>query len=241
MPNSSDTATLEEVLKKITAPHPCPRCRRPDVAHPGLCGECMGIDQRLALEREREREAARLARRVVAAREELPRRRQWASFEAPELLSRVRSTRAIQLARGAIDEPMVTLVGGAGTGKTSLAVCLMLSKIEAGKRTAFFVDAADLALARMQWAIGRGEAPIVERALEADVLVIDDLGAEPITSGNRTLAELVRKREANDAHTVITTGLSRQQIGEGYGGGVARRLFEAGYIDCNTRDGGSIR
>ena len=162
---------------------------------------------------------------------ELPPRYAWADLDAPELAVRVRPANAVERARrltaaggGAV------LVGPSGMGKTSLAVA-MLRDLHT-RATPFeraqgflFVSAYDLAVARSQTKLGDGEAEIVDRAMRATAIVLDDLGTEQDRYGS-AVADVIHRRHDYDAVTIATTGFGQEAITSRYGTQVARRLFE---------------
>lgn len=150
------------------------------------------------------------------------------------------------------------LVGPSTAGKTSVA-CAMLAHLlvgverDAGRPRAAaalgptlidraleeaitmaagvrFTPAYWPAKARAQTPLGRGEAPAVDAAIEATVLVLDDLGAEPVRSS--AIAEILFERHHHERPTIVTTKLNGAEIAEQYaefdGEGIARRLYERG-------------
>lgn len=166
--------------------------------------------------------------RLLAA---VPRKYHWASFDAAELSMRVKDSNAIAKAKGLLEAPMVTLTGNAGAGKTVLATCMLRWRMaERRSRHPAFAFAADIATARQQAKLGEGEAAAVANALEADALVLDDLGQEADTLWSKALVEVIHHRHANELTTYVTTGLDPKAVASRYGDGCARRLFEGGYL-----------
>jgi DNA replication protein DnaC len=142
---------------------------------------------------------------------------------------------------------MILLTGGAGAGKTTLAAAILhdvCDRALAGDRaagelawTAIWAAAPSLARARREHRLGGGEAPEVRRALEASLLVVDDLGTER-EDRDGALAEVVYERHAREAPTVITTGASYKTLVGRYGDGIARRLTEqpgSAIVRCAAR------
>ena len=78
-----------------------------------------------------------------------------------------------------------------------------------------------------------GREQLVQRAIDADILMVDDLGA-----GRRDLTEwqggamreLLMERHLEGKPTLITTNLSERALGEAYGEHVASRMNEAGGV-----------
>lgn len=224
----------------------CLECKGPAEPCVVLCPSCSAASRdRLAARREAEDAAARERMReagLAQAIATIPAKYQWATFDAPELLTRVKSRAAIEQARAAITAERVLLVGGAGVGKTSLACAMLRSIIEAGRRdaseyrrsaSARFSGAYWIAKARGEHRLGDGEAPVIREALRASVLVIDDLGIEQ--AKNTALSEVIYERHAEEMPTIVTTGFGFEALAQRYGDGIARRLAEgAKVIRCGT-------
>ena len=206
--------------EELNALAPCAGCGAPTPKRTGTCSECRERQAKLwALEEQ--------GRRVGAVRASIPRRYAWVSFEAPELLERLRDHAAIAAAgaRATLDLDRLILTGPAGAGKTVLACCTLVRLAELG-RVGLFVEARTLAIARAQTALGR-EAPEVAAALGAEVLVLDDLSADR-PSMHSALADVIHARHAECRPTIVTSGFTDRELAAAYGEGIARRLFEHG-------------
>jgi DNA replication protein DnaC len=130
---------------------------------------------------------------------------------------------------------VITLYGHTGSGKTTLALAWVEDIVRAGEdleadpavvrraASARHVTASELAGARKRAPLGR-EAPVVDDALRASALVIDELGGEPMADQG-IIEEVVFARITAGRITVITTGLDREQIGERYRAGFVRRVI----------------
>jgi hypothetical protein len=202
---------------------------------PGVCEECA------------RREAARAVEvRVRAWLRTVPERQRDVSWaELPKLRSdtgrgRIRlrpgdtlggiRAQLAEVQRGAI-------IGAAGSGKTTLAVAWLRGELERdpGARVRF-VSSADLL--RPEVGEEGGPHPLA-LALSADVLVLDDLGAEleGAQRGSGLLAQrvgpasrVVAERYERGRRTVVTTGFEPTEIAGLYGDRVARRVFEAAAV-----------
>ena len=187
--------------------------------NPGTCGDCA---ERRRAERDR--------RELVAGwRYQLPRRHRDCDLEGPPLVGRVRDVTGIArvLAACTPTTDRITLVGPAGVGKTSLAAAAYVRLLVLrGRGDGAYVHARELALARQQHALG-SEAPIVERALEADVAIIDDLGVEGAEVRNSAVGDVIYARYGRAEPTIYTTTMPAAQIAVVYGDGLARRVYEA--------------
>jgi hypothetical protein len=161
----------------------------------------------------------------------IPRAFRWATLDAPELRERVGREQAIAHGAAAIDSPGVLLEGPSGSGKTSLA-CALLRAWDARnpRRPGVFVPAWSLGVARMQYALGEGEPPLVERAMSTALLVLDDLGCERNTPTN-AVPDVIFARALAQLPTWVTTWMTAEAIAERYGDGVARRVYESGRVE----------
>jgi len=162
----------------------------------------------------------------------IPARFDWAQLEAQELADRVKSEMGIAtLAKRILEAPNVAVGGGTGVGKTSLAVACL-------RRVAphcLFVRAERLARAPIEHSSGSGEAPIVARAKNVRVLLIDDLGTDEQTKVS-AVRDVVFWRHDAGLSTWITTGISSSEIENLYGSGFKRRaISEAVTIRLGTK------
>ena len=148
-------------------------------------------------------------------------------LDGPELIKRVKDATAIGRARAACTAETwcVTIVGPAGAGKTSLAVAVARPKVYARGRGEF-AAARDLAFARSRAPLG-AEPAIVETALGADVLVLDDLDLAPEVHGS-AVVDVIHARHRDNLATIITTTLTPAETALRFGDGTARRVFERG-------------
>jgi len=154
----------------------------------------------------------------------------WARLDAPELRRRVARAQAIPEAEAALGAHGLLIAGPSGSGKTSLA-CALLRAWDARHpgRQGLFTTAWDLGGARAQHALGAGEAPAVERAKSADLLVLDDLGSER-DAASSAVPDVIFARAQAGLPMWVTTWMSPQAIAQRYGDGIARRLYEAGLV-----------
>jgi DNA replication protein DnaC len=189
---------------------------------PGLCDACGAADDAL-------RAAEAIAKRCASAG--IPERFRWATgLDCPELRSRVARPAAIEAVRQLDTSVSAVLYGPAGCGKTSLAVALLRDRLAAGQ-SARFVAARTLRPVDTD----RLDRDVIHRAVTARVLVLDDVGAEMAgaQSGGHLAAlrsegvrHVIETRHDRGLPTLITTGFDSKALGELYGSGVARRLYE---------------
>jgi hypothetical protein len=167
---------------------------------------------------------ARLRRASASLERSIPTAYSWATLDAPELPGRV-YVPAIGIGKIAYREPRVCLTGTTRAGKTSLAVAMLRAWVATYERAAMFVPAHRLGMARLQHPAGHGEAVLVEAAIEAPMVLLDDLGSERDFPTN-PIADVIFERHAQDRPTWMTTGLTRESLVARYGAGVVARLFE---------------
>jgi hypothetical protein len=214
----------EDHERSCTA-RPCARCARHVCAcgasydgFPGMCAACA--------------EAKRLPRLLGPMRESVPKRFRWAFDAKPDALrGRVRASEEF-IARGLANPPSsdVLFFGDTAAGKTSFAVAMLDAWVRQSpeeRRGARFVESYWLAGARARHPLGQGEAPAVIDAMQATLLVLDDLGSEADDRRN-VLADVIFHRHNEELPTWITTGFAAEQLMARYGSQVLRRLLENG-------------
>jgi DNA replication protein DnaC len=122
------------------------------------------------------------------------------------------------------------LYGSSGTGKTTLAMLVSRTALEAGRSVAIYSLPKLLARIRRTFDAEHGEqsyADLFQRLATVDLLHIDDLGAE-----NRTewvleqLYALVNERYESQRSLVVTTNLEEHELEQQIGGRVVSRLVE---------------
>lgn len=119
--------------------------------------------------------------------------------------------------------PVFLMSGGTGLGKTYLSKCIMRRVIERGFTAAFYTAYRLFSLFH-QHRLG-GDIDI-SPMFEVPLLVIDDLGTEPMTRNVTVeyLFDLINERGAR--HTVIVTNLAFHDIKERYGERIHSRLMD---------------
>lgn len=193
----------------------CPRCRKQAPEEDRPCVECLLED------------------RLAAARATVPKRFRWAlDADAATLAPRVQFPAiagALTWARSPVTSSLV-LMGGAGAGKTSLAVAMFGAWLRTHRDpSARVAEAFGLALERQRHPLGTGEAPGVAAAMSASLLVLDDLGSEQ-ANRSEAIADVLFARHNADLPTWVTTWLSDAELAQRYGGGVARRILEGAKV-----------
>ena len=168
-------------------------------------------------------DAARLRGAAIAT---IPKHYAWALAGAPDLKTRVKLASPLaDVIKRVLGATRVVFVGASGSGKTSLACACLRERVPHG----VFQTAFRLGLARQQAALGQGEPAIVETALNAKLLLLDELGGEAKTATN-AVRDIIFARHDADMPTWITTGFTSSQIAETYGDGALRRMLEDAYV-----------
>lgn len=106
------------------------------------------------------------------------------------------------------------LTGKSGRGKTYTA-CAILLRLMAERKFVKFADVEKIEReVKAAWdERGSTEEGVIARYVNADVVVIDDLGAEEMTTTTmKVLRAVISGREANDAVTVFTSNYDRKRF-----------------------------
>jgi DNA replication protein DnaC len=120
------------------------------------------------------------------------------------------------------EKPTLVLTGGTGVGKTVAAVRAMLTASRAQ-----FVRALRIGAHFEPWSADR-EAGIAPLNLGVDLLVIDDLGQEPIEDRRAmpAIEEALDARQSKKTRTLITTNLDTTGIRSRYSERIRSRLAQ---------------
>lgn len=196
--------------------------------HKAADGKCARCNATIDAAKRAEQRKRAIEARVQSTIATIPQRYAWAAFDEPLLSSRVRPASAIAKAQAAVSAPSVVILGSAGTGKTSLACALLRATAESRSTRGRFASAFALAKARQEHPLGNGEAPAIEKALSAKLLLLDELGAE--FSRNTAVQEVIHERHAEELPTIYTSGFDADELAKRYGDGIARRIFEGATV-----------
>lgn len=132
---------------------------------------------------------------------------------------------AYQFAKGSGD---LLLSGGTGLGKTFLSASI--ARVVSASGHSVVYDTAGHIFARFEaQKFGRDDGEnadtAVSRALGCDLLILDDLGTELMTSFvHSAMYQIVNTRLITGKKTVISTNLSPDELGRRYGAPVLSRL-----------------
>lgn len=118
--------------------------------------------------------------------------------------------------------------GSRGVGKTHAAVALLLAQMElSGKFGALFVTSADLLLEIRSCYNGKAnEVEVLDKYTSANILVLDDIGAEKPTEWTvATLGLIIDRRYREGSQTIFTSNLTPQEISDVVGDRIASRIL----------------
>lgn len=121
--------------------------------------------------------------------------------------------------------PLLLFAGSAGLGKTYCAKCIMRRVIERGYTAALYTA---YRLFSMFHAHRLGEDIDLDPVFEVPLLIIDDLGTEPMTK-NVTVEyffDLLNERLAAGRHTIIATNLGFHELKLRYDDRIHSRLMD---------------
>jgi DNA replication protein DnaC len=122
------------------------------------------------------------------------------------------------------------LMGDVGTGKTTLAMLVSKSALEAGRSVAIYSLPKLLARVRRTYDAAPGEdsyLELFERLTSVDLLHIDDLGAEKSSDWVlEQLYSLINERYEAQRSILVTTNLDQADLEEQIGARTVSRLVE---------------
>lgn len=134
------------------------------------------------------------------------------------------------------------LHGENGTGKTYLATLLLKDLIRAGY-DGYFTQFNEMVDSYTRgWRDSEEEEWFIRRVVNAEVLVIDDIGKESKGRENvigSLFDRVIRSRSAALKPTIITTNYTQEEVQTGYGGSVMSLL--GGSSDFTEVTGGDFR
>jgi DNA replication protein DnaC len=127
------------------------------------------------------------------------------------------------------DTPINSIIfsGSTGTGKTYL-ISAMASELSMSGFDVFFTTAFGLnnIFLKSHTAKIEEKSQYIEPLLKCDLLIIDDLGTEPMyrNVSNEYLYTIINERKINKQHTLISTNLNQDEILTRYGERIFSRL-----------------
>jgi DNA replication protein DnaC len=133
-----------------------------------------------------------------------------------------------------LPKPGLLFMGPPGTGKTHLAVAALRGLIARGFEGMFYDFQALLNHIRSGYdaASGTMDRDAYRSALEADILVLDDLGAHRITDWvEDTVTSIITQRCNNKRATIVTTNLRDPEAGDKRGSGLQEDLHSKFFLE----------
>ncbi len=220
------------------------RCECPD------CGDTGWLDDyhRLSC-------ACRAKREAELLMEGAGLKREWRGFEEfdagvyPNEAQRKQAISARALCEAYADrfpdteKPNLLLVGESGLGKTFLLEAIA-ERVSARRLPALSVSAFRMLEAMRAYHFGAaGEDAAFRRMVDCDLLLVDDLGTEPLLNNITVeyLFTLLGERGAARRHTVIATNLLPGDLMARYGERVMSRLLDKGLCTAIRLTGADLR
>jgi len=203
----------------------------------GLCdGSGFVLDEQSNTTSDCRCRAGRIAKRRTAQLEgRVPKHYRGVSFDRPPVpeIERVASEQ-VQVVRRYVRDIHANLdagrglwlMGQVGTGKTTLAMIVSKSAIEAERSVAIYSLPRLLNLIRDAITTEEGMVGFLERLATVDLLHIDDLGAENTTDWvMEQLYTIVNSRYEDERAMIVTTNLDRYELAEQLGERTVSRLY----------------
>ena len=182
-------------------------------------------------------------------------KREWRGFEEfdagiyPNEAQRKQAVSARELCEAYADrfpktvKPNLLLMGESGLGKTFLLEAIA-ERVSARRLPALSVSAFRMLEAMRAYHFGvAGEDVAFRRMVDCDLLLIDDLGTEPMLNNITVeyLFTLLSERGAARRHTVIATNLLPGDLMARYGERVMSRLLDKGLSTAIRLTGADLR
>ena len=142
------------------------------------------------------------------------------------------------------DKYNVLISGLTGTGKTYLTECIA-SKLMSKGKVVLFTTAFNMNNSMLNYHISfdSNREEIINPYLSCEVLIIDDLGTEPMLKNvtKEYLYLIINERMLNHLSTIITTNLNLEDIMNIYGERIFSRLVHKQSSLCLRLDGEDLR
>ncbi len=141
--------------------------------------------------------------------------------------------------------PIILLSGGTGTGKSCLASAMARKSVLKYGRSALVLSAYELnqVFLKCHTSIVAERESILHDVMTVDMLVIDDLGTEPMLKNVTVeyLQVLIEERSRSKLSTVVTTNLEMIDIKNRYGERIFSRLSDKTYSLAKRIPGKDLR
>jgi DNA replication protein DnaC len=125
------------------------------------------------------------------------------------------------------------LAGGFGLGKTMLANLALKECVKSGYRCYATTFAQTIDMYTSTWYSLDEKHRFQRRFLQSDVLLLDDVGKEMRAKNNlppATFDSILRSRVQAGRATLITTNMTLEELGQGYGAAVLSLLTESSML-----------
>lgn len=138
----------------------------------------------------------------------------------------------------------LVFVGNVGKGKTFLAECIANQVMRNGFYVVYVTsfELNNLVVKTMDL-FSENREEILSPLLECDLLIIDDLGTEPVYKkfSIDNLYTIINQRQLHNLSTIISTNLSPQMIRDNYGDRLFSRIFNKQNTIAILFDGKDLR
>ncbi|HYL36937.1 MAG TPA: ATP-binding protein [Bryobacteraceae bacterium] len=151
-----------------------------------------------------------------------------------QLASVVLTVRAYVREYPNVPKPGLLFIGAPGTGKTHLAAAALRSLIARGFEGVFYDFQALLNHIRSGYDVASGtmDREAYRSALEAEILVLDDLGAHRVTDWvEDTVTSIVTQRCNHRRATIVTTNLRDPEVGDQRGSGLQDDIHSKYFLE----------
>ena len=195
-----------------------------------LCPECWKIERNEELRKEKVADAHYFL--------SLPKRLKGMSFDNYRPANS-KAAEALEICKkfAADMKGGLILIGSVGTGKTHLAVAICNAFCDAGKRAKLVTIPEIIRAVRSTWgnraeySNGETEEDVIEKYSVIPLLVIDEIGSQYGTDGERIIiSEIINNRYNNELPTVLIGNVTMTQATEYLGERVIDRVRHGGRV-----------